>query len=117
LPLRPAEALCFRTREVPGKEGIKAIPCRESHSKAYPSQESESDLVQGTVMLLQEPSVGWIHRRRSRVQDKMRSDEYGTKRHFHAPDSNVPPSNLQLWSLVMPGHSQTGADTAISRRA
>ena len=99
LPLRPAEALCFRTREVPGKEGIKAIPCRESHSKAYPSQESESDLVQGTVMLLQEPSVGWIHRRRSRVEDKMRSDEHGTKRHFDAPDGHLSACGVRKQAL------------------
>src|SRR5215472_18666964 len=36
--------------EIPGKEGAKAICCREFRSKAYPCQESESALVEGSVV-------------------------------------------------------------------
>jgi len=78
LPRRAAEVLCFHRRETPGKNRVKAIPCRESHSKAYPCQES------AFVVPPQTRSVGWVHERWSRVQDKMRWDQYGTPRRFVA---------------------------------
>ena len=78
LPRRAAEALCFQRRETPGKNRVKAIPCRESHSKAYPCLESTF------VVPPQTRSVGWVHERWSRVQDKMRWDQYGTPRRFVA---------------------------------
>src|SRR5215469_13524608 len=102
LPRRPVEVLCFRRTEIPGKEGAKAIRCREFRSKAYACQESESALVEGSVVLPQVPGLGVC--RRNALGRNM-----APQRRFHAPDSNVPPSNVQLWSLVMPGHSQTGS--------
>ena len=50
LPRRPVEVLCFRRTEIPGKEGAKAIRCRESRSKAYACQESGSTWVGGSVV-------------------------------------------------------------------
>jgi hypothetical protein len=41
LPQRPAEALCFRRTEIPGKKDIKAIRCLESGFKAYRCQDSD----------------------------------------------------------------------------
>src|SRR6516164_8525161 len=74
LPRRAAEVLCFQRRETPGKNRVKAIPCRESHSKAYPCQES------AFVVPPQTRSVGWVHERWSRVQD----DALGPIRHSAA---------------------------------
>jgi len=42
LPQRPAEVLYFRKTDIPGKEGVKAIRCRESGFKACRCQESDS---------------------------------------------------------------------------
>ena len=56
LPRRPAEALCFRKTEIPEKEGVKAIRCRESGLKAYPCQESDSDLTRCPMVLLHQYS-------------------------------------------------------------
>jgi hypothetical protein len=47
LPRRPAEVLCSRITEIPGKDGVNAIRCRESSSKLYPCQEFNLDLPKG----------------------------------------------------------------------
>jgi hypothetical protein len=53
-------------------EGAEAIRCREFRSKAYPCQESESALVEGSVVPPQIRGLGVC------VEDEMRWEEYGT---------------------------------------
>ena len=72
LPRRPGEVFCFRTTEIPRKEGVKAIRCRESHSKAYPCQESESALVEGSAVPPPIRSLG--------VRSTRCVEEYGAQR-------------------------------------
>src|SRR6516164_1302361 len=83
LPRRTVEVLCFRRTEIPGKEGAKAIRCREFRSKAYPCQESESALVEGSVCAASST-------RPRCVQTKCVATEYGTQQRFGSPDGHVP---------------------------
>ena len=115
LPRQSGEVLCFRPTEIPGKEGVKAVRCRESYSKAYPCQESELDC---GVVPLQIRSVGCIHRRWSRVTDKMRWDEYGTQRRFHCglrPLRNTKTVGSQPSPLGREGLPRSGTGEACTR--